>query len=257
MLDAFAPGPLGALAARRWLARDRAGFLRALLERLESPEESRRLAAIMTARRLGIESMVLESIVRACEDVSPRVVATAAGALVGEAAAQPAVLGTLEKVSTHADPRVRSNAVESLGRIVIRAARASDEPVVKRASNVIRAMRNAPGSDEHHRVRATALRELARAAALRPAAQIEPLGPALVEMLNDPRPAHRLAGVWLAERSLAAGFFEARGDGVSLSRREAVERLAELAGHDPDPRVLRRARAGVKRLHAELAEVPA
>ncbi|MDX2016942.1 MAG: HEAT repeat domain-containing protein [Planctomycetota bacterium] len=257
MLDAFAPGPAGALAARRWLTRDRAGFLRALLERLESAEESQRLAAIMTSRRLGIESMVLDALVRACDDASPRVVATAAGALVGDAAAQPAVLGTLEKVSAHADPRVRSNAVESLGRIVIRAARASDEPVVRRASNVIRALRDDPASGEHHRVRATALRELARASALRPAAQIEPVGPALVEMLRDARPAHRLAGVWLAERALASGFLEARGDGLTLSRREAVERLAELAGHDPDPRVLRRARAGVRRLHAELAEVPA
>ena len=95
-------------------------------------------------------------------------------------------------------------------------------------------------SDDHHRVRANAVR-----ASLLGAVAPDP-GSDLTAMLTDARPMHRLAGVWLAGRTLPARL--RAGDPLP----DLLARITEVSRFDEDPRVRARAVACSQRLGADL-----
>jgi len=132
----------------------------------------------------------------------------------------PEAIAAVTEVLRHEDPRVRANAVESLARQSRLKSRAAPAVIIELKA------------DDHHRVRANAIRAgIASAAA----------GPdALTPMLTDTRPMHRLAGVWLAGRA------------PGQRTPELIARLGELARFDADPRVRARAVACSQRFDAEL-----
>jgi hypothetical protein len=137
----------------------------------------------------------------------------------------------LEDALTDRDDRVRSNAVDA----VARDARRSADPQLTAAPLIELKL------DEHHRVRGSAIRGLLWAAESTPQ-----LGQgafeSMFEMLDDGRPMHRLAGIWLCER-WAMGHVRSDLDAQLASRR-----LRSMAQHEPDPRLAARADRAERRL---------
>ena len=91
--------------------------------------------------------------------------------------------------------------------------------------------------DPHHRVRGSAVRGLVRYG--------HASGRELLEMLDDERPLHRLAGLWVVERaSLAAQLPAGWGEWSS--------RVAEMARAEPEAPVRERARRSAARMLARM-----
>lgn len=208
----------GRLAARAALATDREhaeAQIRAKM--LGSAAEA--CGALALTVHLGLvgtmEPEILE-LARSSQDAHIR--ATAATAL-GHCLS-PASLESLRRLfDDDPDARVRSNALEAMTR------RTRRDP---HAALRLRSLAGAADRDDAHRLRASALR-----ARLLTAPDPDTVA-ALGAMLADPRPAHRVAALWLASR--AAPGSAAGGWG------QVAARVAEMACADPDPRV--RARAG-------------
>lgn len=195
-------------------------------------EPDARIRAILLARRARLLDgwgVTLHEIIRASgsgDGANGRVAATAAAALGDLPGPRPDM--TLSLALEHADPRVRANAVESMGRF----ARTNPSP-----DPVLIEFKSSP----EHRSRANAVRALASIGG-------EPALPAedIERMLTDDRPLHRLSGVWLAERVLCR---------AGCSRDESWQRLARivasLATTEADAHVKARARRCSRRLLAE------
>lgn len=237
----------GRIEARRLLAADRGLFLRTLRERWEE-EPGPRSRLVMLVRRLGLQAEFrgeLERMIRAGlsslqqvsepaeQDPVARAVASAVAAVGEGAPAEPDVL--LDAAQQGAG-RVRANAVEAIdrwARVSGSGARARDSMLEFK-------------QDEHHRVRASVLRSIlwghepgpARASAI----------DGLAVMLHDDRPAHRAAGVWLADRTLL------HAGRARAGRRwpELAQRVVELARSDDDGAVRRRAEGFARRLRGQL-----
>ncbi|HZW10064.1 MAG TPA: HEAT repeat domain-containing protein [Phycisphaerales bacterium] len=242
-LARISPGPhhpAGALAARRALGADPAAFADWVREAVRAEDTGAAVAALMTCRRIGaigaVEPLVL-SIVRdsfgESAGAAPRVAATAVACLGDLRAARVAAVLT-ECLARHPDPRVRANAAEAIGR--------------RRLPDRSRRILTGGAADDHHRVRASALRTLLAAWP-----DAKPSGDSagaavqgIISMLLDQRPAHRLAGVWVVQRALTGGASKPVG------RRwpELASRVNCLAGGDPDPQVRARAAAVTRRLAA-------
>ncbi|MBX3377227.1 MAG: HEAT repeat domain-containing protein [Phycisphaeraceae bacterium] len=210
--------------------RDAAANLDLLRAAIRTTSGEDRLRAIQHARRLGLQRSIeleLLSILSAAAD-SEAVLASAVSAL-GEAGSNSSA-EAVELCLSHALPRIRSNAAESLvKRSLGRGDLAAQSP---RLYDSLIEMK----SDPSHRVRASAIRAMLRAACpewggtgFEPAAADE-----LLKMLEDDRPMHRLAGLWAAEHA---------GEGESIRRRwdQLASRVAHLAAEDPDDAVQRRA----------------
>ncbi|MCL4220599.1 MAG: hypothetical protein KJZ65_04440 [Phycisphaerales bacterium] len=233
--------PESRLAAREWLASDRAGFLGALRERLHGEVGRDRVDAIRLARILrltvGIEPELLELAVG--EDA--RVAATAVAAL-GDLGSDSARAG-IDRSLRAEDDRVRANAVEAGVRSAPRAEHAGALLDVRMYGVMIELK-----GDPHHRVRANALRGLIEHTGVdRAGAVIDSAGvDGLREMLEDDRSMHRLAGLWLAERTLS---------GPGRARAGACydwmcRRVAGIATRDGDEMVRTRAVRCARRLLA-------
>lgn len=235
--DPWRPGSARSrLAARRLLASDRAGFLRRLRERIAAGAAAERTSTIMLARALGLASAVelellatLREIDRTPDDealVHPAATAVAALGGVSTDSARAAVLACLG----HPHDRVRANAVEAVGRLF--------PPGTPAVADQLRELKN----DPHHRVRANTLRLLLAAESP------EDRGHVLAEMLGDERPMHRVAGLWLLERELAAPV-----DAPAARRWSALAaRVAEIARTDPDPAAMARAVGLSRRLVGQI-----
>jgi hypothetical protein len=238
---AFSADDADPLARARMLAvrpADRAALARAWLASAREGSPETRIAAIRAARRCALLAGWSGPLRELIEDpaVSPRVAATAAAALgdVPDRSAPEA----LEPAFGHADARVRANAIESLER----AARRGDSPgrIVERVLEF--------KSSHEHRTRANALRALARRGEPRTTG-LDAVGADLERMLSDERAAHRLAGVWLAERLLCpAGPLRKDAPWQGLARL-----VADLARNDHDGHIRARARRCSGRLLAEIA----
>ncbi len=218
------------------------------------------VGAIVVARRLGLSRVIAMDLAELLEPgtgtgaVDPRVAATAAAALgdVDDAVSR----GALRRALTHSDARVRANAVEAIG-----VQRMAVEDATTGRDRDYGSLIELKG-DPHHRVRANAIRALLqlppacpkeRRVAKRAGGVLEgkprvyePVAvDALAAMLGDERPAHRLAGVWLAGRVLAGGQGRLGGSWSGLSAR-----LSEIGAQDGDARVRERARGVCERMSA-------
>lgn len=230
---------LSRLAARRlWLA-DADAFAHWMGEAIEGPVTDA-VDAIMTARQIGAVACVegrLLSIVR--DSIAspggrdPRMVATAVACL-GQLSSTRVVSLLEGCLFRHTDPRVRSNAAEALGR----QRRLPD--AAKLEGRML--------ADEHHRVRGSVARATI-AIEPKPGSKgvihaIDLIG----EMLTDSRSSHRLAGVWVVQRSLGAG-----GKGAFGARwARLVGRVRWLGDEDADAAIRRRAGVVTHRVDAAM-----
>jgi hypothetical protein len=224
--DPLAHTPHGRLALLRHLGRDRDGALRALAQAIREGEAQDATRALLAARACGLAPLLASAIAtRAArtgmDAANLRCVATCVACLAE--CADPSSRGVLLASLRHADPRVRANAVEALSR--------RGEPAMVAEVKAL--------GDAHHRVRANLVRAVLRVATTRTTStSAAPLDPAeeLARMLGDDRPMHRLAGVWLARRSMMV-------DRSALSARwaELSARVHEVAGLDREPQVRARA----------------
>jgi hypothetical protein len=236
------------LAARQWFKADRAGFVAAIRARIEQGSEQERVDSIRLARMLGIglafEPVLLE--IAADDSASCRAAATAVAAL-GDIETPTARAG-VDAALEAADVRVRANAVEACVRHVPRLHDLADAD-----TEVYGSLIELKG-DEHHRVRANALRALIEGSGVgRGGRVLDPSGvDGLSGMLHDDRGMHRLAGLWLAERTLVADGRERLGgswDGL-------CRKVASIAVEDEDDAVRTRALRCARRLLAEVKVRP-
>lgn len=216
VLREFDPFPLlegeraweNTVAARRMLESDRDGFM-SLAKRLLDGESGRQRVVVLTAiGRLGLTREFFDELCRSTRDRDQRIVAKCVR-LLGEIRS-PDVQPVLREALLHPDQRVRADAVEALGRA------GHDLPL----DDLL--------VDESPRVRANATR-----AAM--ARRLSSGDRSLVRMLDDERPAHRVAGLWTAEYTGAVWL---------------AARAVEMVNCDPDEAVRTRARRCAQRLLA-------
>lgn len=225
---AFTPSPGGRLAALRWYITDRESCSKTLRWMLmqSSPADAGR--AITVIRRIAaVDAFLSELRERAGmnpADQSALHIASAACAALGDSR-DPAAASAVKPLFTHPDARVRANAVEAAAHLARRG-------VLPLPAEILELK-----TDQHHRIRANALRESLHAT-VEPRMQIA-VADDLASMLSDDRPLHRLAGLWLASRTLV-------GPTRSILRARWTEmsnRISTLASSDTDPRVRTRAAA--------------
>ncbi len=225
-------GPQTALIARRRMADEPEAFLVDLRHVLMSAPPLTRIGAIAIARRLAIteriESLLISLITHAHGPaVDERVVASAISAL-GTLTTQNA-RRTVRMVLRHPDARARANAVEAMAR---------QERSAGQTDANLRSTLTELRGDPNQRVRANAVRSLMAlpepkggAALYTPSA-----GSALIAMLRDERAAHRVSGLWVAERASKAP------DSALVGH---IQSLAEM---DPDRGVRTRAAGVIHRI---------
>ena len=223
------------VSARALLAESPADVLAAWRARWAERRADRR-TLIGWAGVLAIQTELAEELLAALRDEDARTRASAASALSGVRRLGEARDALVRTVEEDQDARVRSNAIESLARLARR-----DEVAGDRLAQITLELKG----DDHHRVRSSAVRSMltesesvrARVAATE-----------LVSMLADDREMHRVAGLWLAERTVC-------GRGALASHAGEVRGVASRRlTDDPSAWVRRRARALAERLEAEAVE---
>ncbi|TVQ63947.1 MAG: hypothetical protein EA378_00445 [Phycisphaerales bacterium] len=252
--------PASRALARRRLASDPDGTLarwRAAIEqgaRGDAEAERFAIRVLGTVRAIGAAEKLGACLIGVAPGVAPgerpRLAATLASALAeapGGAAAE--ILKAWLAPEAAGDARVRANALEALARRRrLLGENAGDGAGARAWRERLMEWR----TDGAHRVRASAVRELLRGEAAgemgvyeaKPGELLEgsivqgAVVGSLCSMLEDDRAAHRLAGVWAAERAVVGGGRERLGPSLS----ELAGRLHGLAERDADPRI--RARAG-------------
>jgi HEAT repeat protein len=166
-----------------------------------SPEQ--RVKALQMVHELGIAPMMQEALVQLCADSNPRIRSKAVTAL-GEIPAAPSDL-LVERLLNDSDARVRANAVEVLE------ARGDPQFVPVLAQRAMAAT---------GRERANAIKAMHRM-------KVGVAGSALLNMLRDERPEHRISALWALRQ---IGWWQllnevgnlAKGDGNVRVRRYAV-----------------------------------
>ncbi|MEM1186383.1 MAG: HEAT repeat domain-containing protein [Planctomycetota bacterium] len=233
--------PSTALRLRAWHLAEPEAAVTGIRERLRSPSAASRITTIRLADRAGlsfaIESDLIASTRLSSSDLadSERVAATAVRALrrVSTKTARRAVRTALEAE----DARVRANAVESLS-----ISEASDPSAYASLVEL--------KDDGAHRTRANALRALlSPPGAMSSGRLFEPEGvESLERMLGDDRREHRLAAMWLAERTLCGGGASRLGPSFDPLAR----RVASIARDDDDAAVRARGIRCASRLLGEI-----
>jgi hypothetical protein len=225
-----ATNPASRHRARKLLDTDPAAFTRALRDRLSVHQYCD--SAIALIRALGVEGRFELDLIGIVQGENhperARASAIAALSLVNSNAARY----VLSEALSDRDLRTRANAVETI--------RVEPEQLVEYKD------------DEHHRVRANAIKRLILANDGQRASVRTAANDSLIELLGDPRPMHRLAGTWVAQRTLAHQHREKLGKGW----RPIIAQLEELAATDPDPRLRERAARCIRRLSAEINATP-
>ncbi len=230
------------LAARRRLNDDPERVI-AELATVGGTDASNGVRGIMLARSLGvcaaIELELLKALAAPAQDHRvERLVATAAIAL-GEGSGSDSALQALTACLGHPAPRVRANAVEALGRLARRAARAGEDVSPPPLASLIELK-----EDPAARVRANAIRVLLGAA---PEGADPGAEHALSAMLRDERAAHRASGLWLAERVLIArGPGWRRWNQLAAAIADATRADADEAVRARSARIARRVVATVR-----------
>ena len=247
--DAFTDTAAGRLRAIRWLSENRTACLDALRDSLQRPSQ-KTTNSLRVVRLLRVASDVEESLLRLAilsEPAHARIAAMAVS-LLATVRSEP-TKRVLQSCLAHPDARVRANTIESLGRL--------DAPLLANAIVEIK-------HDKHHRVSANAMREslvmtitgrgadtsgsAAHDSASQHAQGVEPKTISsislawrddLASLLTNDSVMHRLAGVWLAARTLP--LLHSRVDRIAWA--ESSQRIAEMADFDGDMRVRKRAAA--------------
>lgn len=220
------------LAAKRRLRQDRDGLITELRELLAHRDPERVVGALALVRCLGVEAELEAELAGLAtgDGRDDRARATAAG-LLGRLSSAGAV-GALRGCLDGEDQRTRANAVDAF---VALARRDPDAAVV--AAAIMVELKD----DPHHRVRANSVRGLIACVG----SQSEAVGAqAMGAMLGDDRPMHRVAGLWLAERTGAPGFWARWGD--------LAGRIAAVAASDPEPAVRDRAGRAARAVMARI-----
>jgi len=240
--EVFSDTLAGRSAARRWLIRDRGGFVEHLRQRIGSSGDAS--GVIVLIRRLRLAPDFQSDLTGLLRDGrgKPRLIATAvaaAGDLTGEE-----VLRELGAFLNHGDARVRANAVEAVTRHARLAVPIGATPMLPYAGRIIELK-----SDDHHRVRANAIRAAMLAVVAGAGGEPEfSAADLMASMLTDQRQMHRLAGVWLASRTLVGNGRKAVGPRWS----ELVARVGEVAKFDDAHGVRIRAASCASRVDAEV-----
>jgi hypothetical protein len=177
-------------------------------------------ASVVERARAALRSLAMSGVAACCsvgtsaDGAAGRVSALAATLVKGLGGdGSPGAAEVLEAALRAGDARVRANAVEAMADRARRAEIACDR------ARVVEVLLDHT-LDAHHRVRANATRgllQLGLATArpggassagpiveLRGAELVGPARRALAQMLDDARPMHRVAGLWLAERAASA-----------------------------------------------------
>jgi len=163
--------------------------LRELRGALQATDAASLAAAVHSARQLRMTSGLEPDLCRLAVAEMPRPAAAACAAL--RSTSTSASMSALLTACESPDARVAATALESLSMVATSLGRFAE----------VRERVIAASQESRHRVRAAAARALVLAG--------EPGAPsAVVRMLTDSRPAHRLAGLWCAERCLRAGLME-------------------------------------------------
>jgi hypothetical protein len=170
---------------------------------LRSSNALDRLRALTMIREKKLTGEFAEQVHHAAHDADPTIRSLAVAMLVDLPGAT--TLRILRAASEDADGRVQANAIETLDRLNVSQRASSTQPKLNARNN---------------RVRANAVHSLLRL-------ELREAGHALLDMLQDPSPAHRISALWVIERL-----------GLSPVRM----RIEELGQSDPDPRVRERAR---------------
>ena len=165
--------------------------------------------------------------------------------------------------SEHIDERARANAVAAIASVDSNAARyvlsesmQSQEPRVR--ANAIEHARVPLDrmveykNDENHRVRANAIRRMVEAKDQQSSTIATQAGAELAELLADPRPMHRLAGTWVAQRTVV----NQGRDQLGRHWSPIIAQLEELAATDEDVRLRDRALCCIRRLRNEIRHEP-
>lgn len=243
---------------RRWHGADADAAMSALTVRITRGTARERVQAIALAARAGFadelsEVLVASARLTAASMAGGELVAATAVRALARVRTSPAERA-VDSAIAHADPRVRANAVEAL----------SMRPRARRDTRADAVLVECKG-DDAHRARANAVRAMLAGDAgmasgdggrwalatgeIKPRRVYEPVAVEELErLLTDDRAEHRLAGVWLAERTLCVGGADRLGpafDGLT-------RRVARLAKDDADERVRRRGVRCASRLLTEL-----
>jgi hypothetical protein len=242
--------PESRVHARRARERDAVATRDLLRRSWDAGDAQARTRIAMQLRVLGWEELCADGLIAAlCEGCasgvleSRRLAATAAAAI--ERVADESAGDALREAcmsDAGGDARIRSNALEAL----VGRARAR-----RGAEHGLGSMLLECKGDAHHRVRASAIRAmLGRGERTERSLPTEGIAcEALLAMLTDDSAAHRLAGIWLAERTIHSGGLLARH-----ARRGEIVALVELAaGVEPEARIRDRASACTERIAAELS----
>lgn len=235
--------PESRLAAWEWLAADRSAFLVAIRARMAEGDDRQRAAAIRLARVLCITASLEQDLLDlAFVDESHAWVAATAVSALADATSTAARAG-ISRALAAGDDRVRANAVEAAVRCMSRDA-GSCSTEMGFASAVLELK-----SDPHHRVRANALRGLMElgGGGFQPFSGTTDELDGVKEMLTDDREMHRLAGLWLTERTMGTASPARFGKDWEW----VCRRVAGLASRDEDAAVrVRAVRCGRRLLGA-------
>lgn len=248
LCEASTTGSATRVALARALRIDRPWVVTRLAELIRSSVRERSIA-IQLARRLGLAGEIRPVLIETVRvllgagqlaDAAARDLATATSALADVPDTQATQL--LDQATASIDQRVRANAVDAMVQRVRSGVETQAEGVAARLMEL--------KDDAWHRVRGSAVR------GLEVLTQVKFDGPVrtpqvaeqLLRMLDDPRPMHRLAGAWVADRTLPGHDLREIKLWPSL-----VTRLRSLATTDPDPRVRSRARLAIGRAGEGLA----
>ncbi|MBY0311410.1 MAG: hypothetical protein K2W85_05025 [Phycisphaerales bacterium] len=243
------------LVARRQFQADPAAFAAELQDVVRRGPLARRLRAIAIARQLGIGARIeleLLSIIHrsavvvdGVEALSPerREVMHSAAAAVTLLAElpSPAAQHAVHRCLRHADARVRANALDAMARVARR------RGVIAGEKSALASAMVEFKNDEHHRVRAAAVRAGVLAAISGGDLRLtESVSGDVGAMLTDARVMHRVSGLWLAER--VAGMC---GAPAQLGQTIASA-VADIVRNEPDIQVRIRARQTGERLMATM-----
>jgi hypothetical protein len=185
-------------AVRRHVA-DLSVLLRA---KLASADPLDRARAVRMVSSLGYVEQMEESLQHLASDPDPLVRSLAVSRLAEIPG--PTTLRLLRAAVNDPDARVQADAVEALDRLDIEERLPWTEPKLESPNN---------------RVRANAVKSLLRS-------ELHKAGETLLDMLEDPSPAHRLSALWVIER---------------LGLEAVVHRIRDLSREDANERVRRRA----------------
>ncbi|HEX8876275.1 MAG TPA: hypothetical protein VF777_05965 [Phycisphaerales bacterium] len=239
------------VAVGRALRLDRPWVVTRLVELIRSSPKERSIA-IQLARRLGLTGEIRPALIETVRVLlgtselavlAARDLATATSALADVPDTQAAQL--LDQAAGSVDQRVRANAVDAMVQRVRSGVETQTAQVAERLMEL--------KDDPWHRVRGSAVRglEILTQVKLDAPVRTPQVGEQLLRMLDDARPMHRLAGAWVADRTLPGHELREIKLWPAL-----IARLRTLATTDPDPRLRARARLAIGRSGEAAAAVP-